>query len=392
MSKPPITTALLPTGFYDVLPPDASTRTRIVSQLLATFDNYGYELVSPPYIEFEESLFTGSGKSLEHQTFRVMDPVSRKMMGVRADITMQIARIAASRLKDEPRPLRLSYSGQVLQVKGTDLYGERQSTQAGIELIGASSIRADTEVALIAVTALAQLGLEDISIDLNAPKLSSHLLKTLPLDDEQKRKLHTAINRKDIAAIRALAGEKSTMFAELVSPYGNVEEAVAHLESLALPPEGKVLCDQLIALVGQLRAANPRLQITIDPLEHRGFEYHTGISFSLFSKQHIGELGRGGRYVIKEHGQETEAVGMTLYVNEIFRLLPSVEKRPRIFLPAGTPLAEAERFHAEGLVTVFGLTDGDPLSEAMRLHCEYYYEDGKQKPVKSPVGGGSVKK
>lgn len=381
MPKSAASSALLPTGFHDVLPPDASARARVVSDLLQSFEYYGYELVSPPYIEFEESLFTGSGKSLEHQTFRIMDPVSRRMMGVRADMTMQIARIATTRLKDEPRPLRLSYSGQVLQVKASDLYGERQATQVGIELIGAESIRADAEVALIAVNALQQLGLSDLSIDLNLPRLASHLLADLPLDDEKKRKLHTALNRKDIATIQMLAGNKATVFVELVSPYSKLEDALNHVQSLSLPPEGKALCDQLLTLVTRIRKADSGLHITVDPLEHRGFEYHTGVSFSLFSKHHMGELARGGRYTLHEQGQVTQAVGMTLYVNEIFRLLPNAKQNPRVFLPTGTPHAEAQKLHNEGFVTIFGLDESTPPEkEAKRLRCEFIY-DTKRRAV-----------
>lgn len=383
MSRPNAKAALLPTGFHDVLPPDAVSRARVVYQLMDTFESYGYELVLPPYIEFEESLFTGSGKALEHQTFRIMDPVSRKMMGVRADITMQVARIAATRLKDEPRPLRLSYNGQVFQVKGTDLYGERQSTQAGVELIGVDSIRADAEVALIAVTALQRLGLQDLSVDINAPRLASHLLAELPIENEKKRKLHTALNRKDVSSIQSLAGDSAALFIELISPYSDLESAIQHLQLLKMPPEGKVLCDQLIGLVRRIQKANPELHVTIDPLEHRGFEYHTGVSFSLFSRHHMGELGRGGRYTIKDHDQATEAVGMTLYVNEIFRLLSPGERRPRIYLPAGTPHSEAEKLHKEDMITIFGLAEEDvnPVAEAKRLGCAFVYVDGKKKNV-----------
>lgn len=377
MPKSAANTALLPTGFHDILPPDAANRARIVSRLLKTFGNYGYDLVSPPYIEFEESLFTGAGKAVEHQTFRVMDPVSRKMMGVRADITMQVARIATTRLNDEPKPLRLSYSGQVLQVKGTELYGERQSTQAGIELIGVDSVQADAEVALIAIAALQQVGLTDLSIDLNLPRLASYLLASLPLDDDEKRSLQTALNRKDIAAIQNLAGEKATVLVELVSPYGTIQDALKHLKSITLPSEGRVLCDRLITLVDCLQQANPDLHITIDPLEQRGFEYHTGISFSLFHRQHMGELGRGGRYIASRQG-DIEAVGMTLYVNEIFRLLPPAAQKPRIFLPLGTSHKAAEALHAEGFITVFGLEKADAITEAKRLRCAYLFKDGQK--------------
>src|SRR5690606_15769726 len=111
----------------------------VVERVMACFASHGYERVKPPLIEFEEGLLAGPGAALAAGTFRLMDPVSQRMMGVRADMTLQVARIAATRLKNQARPLRLSYAGQVLRVSGTQLRPERQFGQAGIELIGAPS-------------------------------------------------------------------------------------------------------------------------------------------------------------------------------------------------------------------------------------------------------------
>ena len=107
---------------------------------MAAFAAHGYERVKPPILEFEDSLFAGSGVAVSEQTFRLMDPVSQRMMGLRADTTPQVARIAANRLAGDARPLRLCYAGQVLRVRGTQLAPERQVPQAGIELIGTGSV------------------------------------------------------------------------------------------------------------------------------------------------------------------------------------------------------------------------------------------------------------
>ena len=138
--------ALLPAGLSDVLAPDAAFEASVLERLLDWFSRHGYDRVKPPLVEFEDGLLTGTGAGLSEQTFRLMDPVSQKMMGVRADITPQVARIAATRLTRAPRPLRLSYAGQVLRVRGSQLRPERQFTQAGAELIGASETAADAEV------------------------------------------------------------------------------------------------------------------------------------------------------------------------------------------------------------------------------------------------------
>ncbi|MBX9634247.1 MAG: ATP phosphoribosyltransferase regulatory subunit, partial [Magnetospirillum sp.] len=131
--------ALLPAGLRDILPLDAEHEAGVVGRLMAHFAAQGYERVKPPLIEFEETLLAGAGAATASQCFRVMDPLSQKMMGVRADLTPQVARIAVTRLAGAARPLRLSYAGQVLRVKGSQLRPERQFGQAGIELIGNDS-------------------------------------------------------------------------------------------------------------------------------------------------------------------------------------------------------------------------------------------------------------
>src|SRR5690606_5561529 len=134
-------------------------------------------------------------------TFRLMDPVSQRMMGLRADMTLQVARIAATRLRNEPRPLRLSYAGQVLRVTGSQLRPERQFGQAGVELIGAVSAAADAEVALLAAEALTVVGVSGISVDLNLPTLGATVATALGFEGEGLTALVKALDRKDAAAV-----------------------------------------------------------------------------------------------------------------------------------------------------------------------------------------------
>src|SRR5438876_12042843 len=137
--------ALLPAWLYDLLPPEAEIEAAVTGRLMAVLTAYGYERVKPPLVEFEETLFSGAGAAMATATFRTMDPISHRMIGVRADMTPQIARIAATRLGNAPRPLRLSYAGQVLRVKGSEIRPERQIGQVGGELIGAEGTASDIE-------------------------------------------------------------------------------------------------------------------------------------------------------------------------------------------------------------------------------------------------------
>ncbi|WP_395832546.1 ATP phosphoribosyltransferase regulatory subunit, partial [Elstera sp.] len=153
----PSAPTLLPTGLRDALPPEAEHQAACVAALLRGFSDEGYERVEPPLVEFEDSLLADADTSVARQTFRLMDPVSQRMMGVRPDMTIQVARIATSRLAHRPRPLRLAYAGDVLRVKGSQLQPQRQFTQVGIELIGAASVAADVEVIRCALEGLSGL-------------------------------------------------------------------------------------------------------------------------------------------------------------------------------------------------------------------------------------------
>ena len=172
---------LLPNGLRDALPPEAGEEARVIDRLLGVFHANAYDRVEPPLVEFEQSLLDGPGQAVSPQMFRLMDPDSQRMMGVRADITPQIARIAATRLARAPRPLRLSYAGQVLRVRGNQLRPERQFAQVGVELIGAPALGADVEVVVLAAEALSAVGISEICIDpLSADTRSCRLSRGRP--------------------------------------------------------------------------------------------------------------------------------------------------------------------------------------------------------------------
>ena len=163
--------ALLPAGLYDLLPPEAETEAEVTERLMGVLAAHGYERVKPPLVEFEETLLAGAGAAMASDTFRTLDPSSHRMVGVRADMTPQVARIAATRLGHLARPLRLSYAGQVLRVKGTEMRPERQFGQVGGELIGAEGPDAAVEAIAVAGEALAAAGVPHLSVDLTLPTL-----------------------------------------------------------------------------------------------------------------------------------------------------------------------------------------------------------------------------
>jgi len=198
--------ALLPAGLYDLLPPDAEIEAEVTGRLMGVLAAHGYERVKPPLVEFEESLLSGPGTAMTSDTFRTMDPISHRMIGVRADMTPQIARIAATRLAHRARPLRLSYAGQVLRVKGSEMRPERQVGQAGAELIGAEGPAADVEAIAVAGEALATVGVPHLSVDITLPTLVPAIAEAYRITGERAAALRAALDHKDAAAVAGLAG------------------------------------------------------------------------------------------------------------------------------------------------------------------------------------------
>jgi ATP phosphoribosyltransferase regulatory subunit len=356
---------LLPAGLSDGLPPDAGFEAAIVERLMAAFAAWGYERVKPPLIEFEDSLLSGPGEAMSAHTFRLMDPVSQRMMGLRADITPQVGRIAASRLKNAPRPVRLSYAGQVLRVKGEQMRPERQIGQAGVELIGTTAAAADAEVVLLADEALEAVGVGQPAIDLNMPVLAPTMLSEAGIADPKP--LIAALDRKDISAVRQMAAQLAPKLEALIRAVGPADAAVAALESLTLGGEAAAQRARLREVVALIRRARPDLTLTVDPTDHRGFEYHSGITFSLLGPKVRSEFGRGGRYV-NQAGEP--ATGFTLYLDAMLRAVPPPPAASRVYIPADASPASARRLRQEGWTTIQGLaSDGDDRAEARRLGC-----------------------
>lgn len=370
--------ALLPAGLTDLLPPEAGHSAQTVERLLACFAQRGYQRVKPPLIEFESQLLHGSAAALARDTFRLMDPVSQQMMGLRADITMQVARIAASRLTNSPRPLRLCYAGDVFRVKGAQLRPERQFTQVGFELIGASSAAADVETILLAAGALRDAGVERLSVDLSAPMLVPVLCGSLALAGDAGTALRQALDLKDAGAVADAAGKHGPVFAALLAATGPAMRALEAIEALKLPKPARIEAKRLGEVARAVQNAQPELSLTIDPVENRGFEYHTGVGFTIFAPGVRGELGSGGRYLAGAPDSEPEpATGGTLYLETILRALPGAPVPERLYLPFGTSDAAANALRETGWITLSGLDEGlDAGAEARRLGCTHLLADG----------------
>ncbi len=376
--------ALLPAGLRDLLPPDAETEASAVEALMGVFAAHGYQRVKPPLLEFEDSLLAGSGAAVAEQTFRLMDPDSQRMMGLRADTTPQVARIATTRLGTAPRPLRLSYAGQCLRVRGTQLAPDRQIAQAGIELIGPDSSEADAEIVLVGAEALASLGLTRVSFDLTLPMLVPTLLDAAGIAGSSRTSLARALDRKDAAAVARHGGPLAPVLTELLLAAGPADRALAALQTAALPPLAATLAGRLTEVVAAIRARAPALRLTIDPVEFRGFRYETGVSVTIYAPGRHEELGRGGRYIC---GEAEPATGLTLFPDAALRAAPPRQARPRVFVPVATGTNITARLRCEGYATVAALSAvADPVSEARRLGCTHVVVDDAAVALARPPG------
>ena len=367
--------ALLPAGLRDLLPPEAETEASAVEALMTVFAAHGYQRVKPPLLEFEDSLLAGSGAAVADQTFRLMDPDSHRMMGLRADTTPQVARIAITRLGAAPRPLRLSYAGQCLRVRGTQLDPDRQIAQAGVELIGHDSPEADAENVIVAAEALAAVGLTRVSFDLTLPMLVPSLLDDAGLTGPDRVALSRALDRKDAVAVSQHGGALAPVLTDLLLAAGPADRALAALAAAKLPKLAGALAERVAATVAAIRSASPEIRLTVDPVEFRGFRYETGVSVTVYAPGRHEELGRGGRYIC---GDNEPATGLTLYPDAILRVASPRQARPRVFVPFGSDRIAVAQLRADGFATVAALAmAADNIAEANRLGCSHILRDGK---------------
>ena len=368
--------ALLPAGLEDLLPPEADQEAAMVRLLSDNFTSYGYQRVKPPLLEFEDSLLEGIGEAVAGQTFRLMDPISQRMMGLRADITPQVARLAATRLQDAPRPLRLMYVGEVFRVKGEQLRTNRAISTIGVELIGAArAAKADAEVILLAAESVIALGVDSLSVDINVPPLARMICDHFDVSVKTCEELLNALNRKDANTIEKVSGQAAVFLLGLLDAAGPANVSLTKLERLELPGESGLLGKRLKEVVGLILEEAPNLNVTVDPADSRGFEYHTGISFALFARNSRVELGIGGRYLTA--GDEP-ATGFTLSTDIVMEVaaLPPLAKR--LYVPFGTVSKTRQQLQGAGWVTVNGLIpEKDLLAEGVRMQCSHIWLENK---------------
>ena len=355
---------LLPEGLEDRLPQGAAVAARVTRAALDVMASHGYDRVQPPSIEFEKSMASRMAGVQPRRMFRFVDPQSLRMMALRSDITPQVARIAATRLAEAPRPLRLCYAGQVLAIRGDGLDPAREWLQLGAEIIGSDNVAAAGEVVSLAIEALRAAGGQGISVDFTLPDLVDTLAaRAMPLAPEAIEAVRRELDAKDAGGLVAAGGEA---YLPLLAAIGPFDDAIARLAEF--DADG-ALASRIAALREIAARVAGLARLTLDPSERHGFEYQSWFGFTIYAEGVAGAVGRGGSYRIL--GREESGIGFSLYPDPLIDMLAEDETGAEcLFLPLGHDVEVASRLRAVGWRTVAALSgddDGGALGCTHRL-------------------------
>ena len=308
---------LLPEHIADVLPAQARRIEALRRTLLDRAGAYGFELVIPPMLEHLESLLSGTGQALDLRTFKLVDQLSGRMLGLRADTTPQAARIDAHLLNREG-VTRLCYCGPVLHTRAAGLAASREPLQFGAEIFGHAGLEADLEATELAIDALMAAGVQDLVIDLADARVLRGVLAGLPLEAARLQDIVQALSDKDAPELKSLtrdvAAPTRDALLALLRLYGGEEVLDEARRVLPARPLVHEALDQLKWLALHLRGAYPGLKLGFDLSDMGGYAYYSGARFALYGARCSDALARGGRYdeVGAIFGRNRPAVGFSL--------------------------------------------------------------------------------
>lgn len=384
-------TWLLPEYIEDILPPEALHIEGMRKDLLTLFHRHGYLLVQPPLLEYMESLLTGTGYDMELKTFKVVDQLSGRLMGLRADITPQVARIDAH-LLNRQGVTRLCYAGSVLHTLPTGLTGTREPLQIGAELYGHSGLESDLEIQRLMLKGLTLVGAKNLHLDVGHVAIFRSLVHGAGLTAEIEAELFRALQGKDVPALKELTAnlEPRTRSAILLlpelygdkkvldvarrhlPPYSDIESALTELESLGQALEG--LADSLC----------------FDLADLRGYHYHSGIVFAVYTRGRPNAIVLGGRYdqVGKAFGRARPATGFSMDLRELAAVVPAGSMPTAILAPMvddAALQARMEELREAGEIVIQDLPGHESNREELNCDRQLVFRGGRWEVL--PVAG-----
>jgi ATP phosphoribosyltransferase regulatory subunit len=366
---------LLPEHIADVLPAQARRIEELRRSLLDRARVYGFELIMPPLLEHLDSLLTGTGHELDLRTFKLVDQLSGRTLGLRADTTPQAARIDAH-LLNRQGVTRLCYCGPVLHTRPSGL-GSREPLQFGAEIFGHAGLEADLEVQELALDALQSAGVDGLLIDLADARVVRGVLAGLPIEAAQLQEVVAALSKKDAAVLESLAQgfpiDTRRALRELLALYGGEEvlaEARRRLPQRALIGEA---LDDLQWLASHLKRDHPGVRLGFDLSDMSGYAYYSGTRFAVYGGDSSGALARGGRYdeVGAVFGRRRPAVGFSLDLKLLAEHAPEPPRASAVRAPWGEDLklrAAVRRLRETGETVVCVLPGHE--NEGQEFDCD----------------------
>ncbi|WP_190247525.1 ATP phosphoribosyltransferase regulatory subunit [Candidatus Methylopumilus universalis] len=328
----------LPDYVEDMLPDEAVYLESLRRSILDLYQTHGYLYVIPPMLEYIESL-NGNGQDMDLDTFKVVDQLTGRLMGVRADITPQVARIDAHLIQND-EVTRLSYAGSVLRTKPASFLQSREPFQIGAELYGFKGIEADLEIQTLLIKTLSTIGIQNPVIDFNHLDIFTSLIASSNMERDQLDLLYQAMQKKDksevIGLTKSLDKKNRDALIELVSLYGDVNVLE---EAEKLLPQDQAIKSAL-QFLNQLDQAlkNNQIKVSYDLSDIRGYQYHNGLVFSVYADQCYSPIALGGRYdnIGAPFGRNRPATGFTMDLKNIVTLFPNGKKAKAILAPQGS--------------------------------------------------------
>ena len=367
---------LLPEHVCDVLPAEARRIEELRRDLLDVARSYGFELVMPPLLEHLESLLSGTGRELDLKTFKLVDQLSGRTLGVRADTTPQVARIDAH-LLNRRGVTRLCYCGPVLHTRPAGLHATREPLQLGAEIYGHPGLEADLEAQELALDALQRAGVEGLTVDLGDARIMRGVLAGSDADAAMVAALHGALAAKDMSAVndlsRGLAAGTQAALAAMLRLYGGPEVIGAARSALPAQPQVGAALDDLEWLAAHLHRTHPQVSVGFDLADLGGYGYYSGARFAIYARGASDSLVRGGRYdeVGAVFGRSRPAVGFSMDLKEVVMLARRREMPPVIRAPWGEDPAlrdAVRRLREQGEAVVCVLPGHE--HEAQEFECD----------------------
>ena len=351
---------ILPQGIEEALPEQAARLECLRRNLLDLYAGWGYETVMPPFIDHIESLLTGTGRDLDLQTFKLVDQLSGRTLGIRADMTPQVARIDAHQLNREV-PSRLCYIGTVLHTRSDSFGSSRSPLQVGAELYGHAGVESDIEILDLMMKTFEIAGVKDLYLDIGNVDVYKSLAKQAGLDVEDEIRLFELLQQKAVTEIRQLVDGLNvdasiyTMISQLAELNGGL--SILERARELLKPAGEAVIsaiEYLEQVANGVSKHNPEVNLNIDLAELHGYHYHTGVVFGVFVPQLGQEIARGGRYddIGRIFGRARPATGFSTDLKQLLGLSTcNIQMPQKVLAPADEDLdlqLKIEKLRVEG--------------------------------------------